>query len=163
MPARSALSGPCSILGIALAAGLALAGCASTEGDQDDLPGFHYQASTGLCVDAQGKNGLNAYDSAAVPLSKSAECVDLGGINLALLESRTPLFNPDSLIAWDFRGARFGGSHLHFSNIAAADLRGADLSELHYGHASIDGTADAFTKLPHDGCELKGAHLHCFN
>jgi uncharacterized protein YjbI with pentapeptide repeats len=166
MPARSALSGPFALSGFplsgfALAAGLALAGCDSTAGDQDDSPGFHYQAATGRCVDAQGKTGLNAYDSAAIFLSKHAECVALDGVNLTLLENHTPTFTEDSLKAWDFRGARFDGSDLHFYNITAADLRGADLSKLEYGYATVDGTVDAFTKAPSHDCELKDSHLHC--
>ena len=67
-------------------------------------------------------------------------------------------------LAWpDFRGARFDGSELHFCNIAEADLRGADLSKLEYGYASIEGTLDGFTKAPPRGCESKGTRLRCSN
>lgn len=153
------MPGSGSFLGLIVSLGLAWTGC-FTQKDDETL--FKYHAASGKCLDAAGEEGHNPYDSAAIQGSKRAVCVNLSNRDLILLEKDSLTFAYDSLKSWDFRGALFHGSRLHFNHITGADFRGADIHGMDFGYAMIEGKVDRFTKIPQEDCQLTGTSLRCF-
>jgi uncharacterized protein YjbI with pentapeptide repeats len=127
----------------------------------EDEAAFRYHADSGKCLNAAGEEGRNPYDSAAIHGSKRAECVNLSYLELILLEKGEVSSTDDTLKGWDFRGAGFYGSQLHFNHIIGADFRGAGLSGLDFGYAVLEGKVDSFTAIPREGCVLNGTSLRC--
>lgn len=158
MRASLTMPGPGSFFGLILSVGLAWTGCFTRK---EDETAFKYHAASGKCLNAAGEEGHNPYDSAAIRGTKRAVCVNLSGRDLILLEKDSLTFAYDTLKAWDFRGALFHGSRLHFNYILGADFRGADIHGMDFGYAIIEGKVDRFTILPEEGCQLAGNLLRC--
>lgn len=110
----------------------------------------------GACVDADGAVGRAALPVAVVRETGVGQCVDLGA--QALDEGELVY---QDWIGFDLRGADLSAASLHFANLVEADLRGARLDGLDYGYAEIDGTIDAHTALPPEGCEVDGDAVRC--
>ena len=117
---------------------------------------FKYNESNGKCLNCEGKEGYNVVDFEKVRISKNAECMDLSGINLINLLDTTNNQNSDHLMdGYNFKGSNFNKSVLNFAYIMNGNFDGADLSNLDYYYATIDGKIDNFTKLPViEGCKI---------
>ena len=103
--------------------------------------GFRYDAASGRCLDAEGREGRNTVAIEEVRATRDAQCADLRGVQLL-----TP--STGDLEGWDLRGADLTGATLHFSALLDADLRGADLAGFEFGYVQIRGVVDEHTRLP---------------
>lgn len=100
---------------------------------------FSFEPSSGRCVDAEGRPGLNA--------GVRGPCGDLRGVDL----------EGANLSRLDLSGARLDGAKLKGASLQGANLRGAslenaDLSKAVLSGAKLDGASLA-------GARLVGAHL----
>ena len=139
-----------------------LTGCRSgTDSEDTDPAVFRYDAKAGICKNGSGTVGLNPYQLAVIQDSKNAECVDLSGVDLILLEKSKVAFSNDSLIGWNFKGAFFFNASLHFNHIVKAQLEGADMSQVDFGYAFTNGKVDKFTKPPTPSCNIVGGMMSC--
>lgn len=138
--------------------GAVISGC-GTESEDDGL--FRYDSAKGQCRNGQGQIGYNPYTLADLRASREAECVDLSGLDLILLKNDAITFANDTLLAWNFKGARFHECDFHFNNIIDGQLQGADFSGSRFGYARTTGVIDRFTKPPDDDCTITGNRIEC--
>ena len=152
---------------LALAA-IGLLGCATAG---RPAPGvarrFHYDASSGKCIDEAGSSGLNPldpgplfahYDKVANTYSNGdAECVDFSKFDF---NKRIGMGYP-KLVKWSFRGALLTGARFMFANMVDADFSGADLRQFAIGYTDIEGRGDAHTQA-HKACEVRAKfEIYC--
>lgn len=127
---------------------------------------FQYDSETGKCRDSRGQVGMNAPDPASLFANKdeetntytggNAECVDFSSFNF---QDHIGLGYP-VLDQWNFRGAKFAKARFFFANVSNGDFAGADLRELKYGYATLEGLGDAFTRG--DTCPVgEGFKIQC--
>lgn len=156
---RRAFSAGTLLAGAALlAAGLSGCGTESEDGD-DGL--FRYDAVKGDCRDRRNQIGFNPYTLGELRASRDAECVNLSGLDLILLKNDAITFANDTLLAWNFKGARFDECGFHFNNIIDGQLQGADFSKSRFGYVRTTGVIDKFTKPPADDCTVTGNRIDC--
>lgn len=127
---------------------------------------FQYDSETGKCRDSRGQVGMNAPDPATLFATKdeetntytggNAECVDFSSFQF---QDHIGLEYP-VLDQWNFRGAKFAKAKVSFANFTNGDFAGADLRELKYGYATIQGQGDAYTRG--DTCPVgEGFKIEC--
>lgn len=104
---------------------------------------------TGDCRDSEGAPARNEVPIQFVRETGIGDCADLRG---ALLNGTD--YGYPQLEGLSLAGADLSGAQLFFADLRYAFLPGADLSELSYGYAEIDGTVDDHTRLPAEGCEV---------
>lgn len=126
----------------------------------DAEPPYRYDATTGRCLDDDGRDSRGGVSLAFVSETGLGQCADLSGLALEDQDYYYP-----ALAGWDLRGADLRDASLHFANLTDARLQGADLTGLTFGYARIVGTVDAFTTLPQadfgGSCVLDGDRLEC--
>ena len=112
-----------------------------------------YDGAAGNCfsTDAMG----TPFTVASVRETKNGECGMPMHDDIDEGDGAEPI-----LRGWNLRGATLS-TGLHFAHLVDADLRGADLSALDYGYATITGQIDSFTKLPAEGCTVAGDWATC--
>jgi hypothetical protein len=145
----------------AAAMAASLSGC-GTESEDGDASLFRYDAAKGECRDGRGKPGHNPYTLRELRGTHNAECVDLSGLDLILLKNDAITFGNDSLVGWNFKGARFNECGFHFNNIIDGHLQGADFSGSRFGYVQTTGVIDRFTKLPGENCTVAGNRVDCW-
>jgi uncharacterized protein YjbI with pentapeptide repeats len=138
------------LAGAALAAHVSVAGPASerrtAQVASPDGPGqpaavealrFRYDATSGRCLDAEGREGYNPGSRKLVETGM-AECADLSGrgINMTYLR----------LVGANLRGANFANVLWYLGSITGSDLTGANL-------------AGTFGQMDYQGSRLRGARL----
>ena len=139
--------------------GAGFCGC-GTESEDDGL--FRYDSAKGQCRNGQGEIGFNPYTLVELRASRNAECVDLSGLDLILLKNDAITFDNDTLLAWNFKGARFDECGFHFNNIIDGQLQGADFSRSRFGYAQTTGVIDRFTKPPGENCTVTDNRIDCW-
>lgn len=100
---------------------------------------FSFDPSSGACVDAGGRPGLN--------LGVRGPCGDLRGADL----------EGAHLARLDLRGARLDGANLKGASLLGANLRGASLDHADLSRAVLSGAKLEHASLA--GARLVGAHL----
>jgi uncharacterized protein YjbI with pentapeptide repeats len=156
---RRAFSAGTLLAGAVLTAA-SLSGC-GTESEDGDAGLFRYDSAKGQCRNGQGQIGFNPYTLGDLRASRNAECVNLSGLDLILLKKDAITFENDTLLAWNFKGARFNECGFHFNNIIDGQLQGADFSGSRFGYVRTTGVIDKFTKPPADDCTVTGNRMEC--
>lgn len=135
-------------VGVPQAKAVALAG---------DLERFHYDAKSGVCVNAAGKPGLNVVAIKDIEKTGNGECADLNGVTIA----KKPDYQ--AFKKWNLRGANLNGATLSFTHLLDPDLSGAQMeSSFRISYAAVCGRIDRFTKFPSQSCEVEdGVKLAC--
>ena len=124
---------------------------------------YHYQASTGECVNLEGERGYNPvqinvlfdglteeilrsekYQPKQVYLNKNAECVDFTNFDF----NRIIKLSYVRLENWNLKGAILKNAAFTFAKMIKADLRGTKLTDISIGYTYISGSIDKFTKYP---------------
>ena len=141
--------------------GAILSAC-GTEVEDGDAGLFRYNALTGECRDRQNQIGFNPYTLGKLRVTRNAECVNLSGLDLILLKNDAITFDNDTLMEWNFKGARFDECGFHFNNIIDGQLQGADFSRSRFGYVQTTGVIDTFTKPPADNCTVTGNRIDCW-
>jgi hypothetical protein len=140
--------------------------CLSACTTEDLCDRYRYDISTGKCKNCNGETGLNQFDRDYIRSTKDAECFDLSRQELILLHKKkikSGSLAYDSLVGYNFKGAKLDSAQLFFNFIFNADLRGTDLSTLQYGYASVTGLVDQYTILPLEGsCKVSPDSLSCY-
>ena len=137
--------------------------------DPNDVePQFQYDADTGLCLDADGVEGLNHSSVEYIRDTKDGECAYL---DWAVLNELVP-FNT-KLDSWNLRGASLNAGALSespddqlqpaFVVLSNAQLQGADLSNFSVPNGVIEGSIDGYSKLPNIDCNINGSRAECMN
>lgn len=138
---------------------------AQTKSKQGKSARFAYDAQKGICINAKGEKGLNKANPEEIRLTKNCECTDLVGIDLVdLLPGITQMnrFSYNVLKGFNFRGADLSQAQIHFNHLENCDLSGANLKGFSFGYTYIDGSVDAFTQLPENGClKVENGKISC--
>jgi hypothetical protein len=111
-----------------------------------DLPGV---------LDDDCAAGRNALPLPFVRTTGVGRCADLTGAALNGEDYRYPM-----LLGYDLRGATLDEAQLFFADLVDVRLEGADLRDLEYGYAVIEGTVDDTSRLP-DGCFVEAEQVEC--
>jgi hypothetical protein len=138
---------------------------------------FRYNGA-GLCVDSLGVIGLNQphvdpYFAQSVPYHDSqyiythiayargdGECTDFSSFDFTARMGT----QYNSLVRWNFRGARLSGAKFALSAIIDSDISGADISNFISGYIYLRGNIDAYTKLPKEQlCSISKDKIVCRN
>jgi hypothetical protein len=90
---------------------------------------LHWNGSEYVCVNGEGKVGLNKIETRDLLKTKNGECGDLEGQPLRYVD----------LMGANLDGARLGRSDLSGANLRGASLNGADLSKTILSLANLDG------------------------
>ena len=149
-----------SLAGAALT-GPILTGC-GTESEDGDPGLFRYDSAAGQCRNRQGEISFNSYTLRELRVTRNAECVDLSGLDLILLKNDAITTGNDTLLEWNFKGARFDECGFHFNNIIDGQLQGADFSRSRFGYVQTTGVIDKFTKPPSENCTVTGNRIECW-
>jgi hypothetical protein len=110
-------------------------------------PEYHYDPSTGKCVDDLGEEGHNNWTLAFIRDTRNGECTDLGHAKINEEDYSYPNFE------WNLRGADLSNIDMVFSNFVNSQFEGATLDGMNIGYTTVSGTMDAYTRLPSELCK----------
>jgi hypothetical protein len=117
-------------------------------------PEFTYEPGLGVCLNEEGEEGLNPWSVEMARETKSAQCADLSGVTLNDSDWDYPE------LSWDLRGAKLEYSSLYNASLVDARLEGADLGDLYFHSAMVQGEVDKFTVLP-ESCSVEEGLVRC--
>jgi uncharacterized protein YjbI with pentapeptide repeats len=109
--------------------------------------GFYYNSATGKCLNANGQEGLNRPNLAAVfqydqgagtgsdrltVSNKDLECADLSWVNFSgILKSGATYVH---LVNWNLKGAHLSQADVKWMNFEGGSVAGVDFTQVHIGY-----------------------------
>lgn len=117
---------------------------------------YRYDADSGLCLDADGDEGINTYPVAYLRDSLDGNCGMWWALNL-----NEDFLGYPTWVGMDLRGAQLGGASLYFANVLDASLEGTKFGGFEFGYAQVTGTIDEHTEWLEQNCTLDGSDLDC--
>lgn len=138
---------------------------------------YHYDATTGKCLNANGQEGLNHPDVATVlrydqnsgmdsgePTisNKDLECADLSAVNFRdTLKSGASYVH---LVHWNLKGARLSQSDMKWMVFVGGNIAGVDLTKSSIGYTMFQSVQiDSFTQGLSEFCisSAEQGLIHC--
>lgn len=141
-----------------------------------DTSSFHYNVRSGKCFNAEGIEGVNAFDKATVFVfdqnivesaervasNKNLECTDLRNIDF-----KSEFHSEASYVHlknWNLRGARVDGSNMKWMYFISGTLEGVDFSNSVLGYTLFKAVkVDARTRGLRENCAppVGKNHISC--
>ena len=123
----------------------------SSVGLASDL--YHYNSTTGRCINSAGHTGLNSTSFEALMATGNGECADLSFLQ--------EVWSADHLNAtytgWNLKGADLNRASALNVVLKSVELSGTQLLGLKGGYSYFEGKVDKYTQLPdrnHGGHEM---------